>query len=102
LTKRIQKLEKYISQTTNIKNLNNYLQSDIKKIFKSKYCEVRVFPINTEKTELQKYFENSLTDKIFINDIVFMEEKKNKFQKEKLLSEIPEESFLIIPLFDSD
>lgn len=63
---------------------------------------MRVFSKDEEKTELQKYFENSLTDKIFINDVVFIEEKKNKFQKKKLLLEIPDEAFLILPLFDSD
>ncbi|MDD2891610.1 MAG: HAMP domain-containing sensor histidine kinase [Candidatus Gracilibacteria bacterium] len=102
LNVRIQKLEKYLSQTTNVKDLNDYLGSDIRKIFKNKYCEVRVFSKDEEKTELQKYFENSLTDKIFINDVVFIEEKKNKFQKKKLLLEIPDEAFLILPLFDSD
>lgn len=74
----------------------------MRRIFKTQLAQVRIFPESDIKTELQKYFENDLSDKIFINDVVFIEEKKNKFHKEKLLSEIPEDAFLILPIFDRD
>lgn len=102
LKSKIHKLEKHISYLTHIHDLEKYLKMEMRRIFKTNFCELRMFPESDLKNEIQKYFEKSLTDRIFINDIVFIEEKKNKFHKEKLLEEIPEESFLVLPIFDAD
>ena len=72
------------------------------RIFKTGFCELRIFPIADEKSEMQRYFDSDITDKIFINDIVFIEEKMNTFDKQKFLEELPEKAFLILPLFDSE
>ena len=102
LRESIQKLGQSIAHATSLQELNTYLGNEIKRIFKTKCSEIRIFDTISKKTELQKYFENDLSDKIFINDIVFIEEKKTKFNKERLLREIPEEAFLILPLFDNN
>jgi len=75
---------------------------EMKRIFKTNFCTLQMFHTLDHKNEIQRYFENSLTDKIFINDVVFIEEKKNKFNKDQLLSELPEETFLVLPIFDTD
>lgn len=98
----IKKLEHHISFITNRDELNHYLHSEIQKIFKTNFSEIKIFCEYGEKTQLQKYFENELSEKIFINDIVFIEEKKTKFQKEILLKEIQKEAFLIFPLSNRD
>jgi len=102
LKNKIRKLEYGFSYIHNQKELNTFLSSEIKKIFKIEYCEMKIFPKKWAQTELQRYFENDLSDKIFINDIVFIEEKKMKFDKERLFREIPKEAFLILPFFDNN
>lgn len=94
----IKKLEQSVSFITDIEELNNFLKIEIEKIFKTHFSKIKIFCDYEEKTELQKYFENELSEKIFINDIVFIEEKKTKFQKETLLKEIEKEAFLIFPI----
>ena len=69
-------------------------------LLKIKLCEIRIFEAHHEISELQRYFESDLTRKMFINDIVFLEEKKNKFNKELVLKELPEDAFLVLPLFN--
>ncbi len=73
----------------------------IRKVFKTTFSEVRVFVDEAEKTELQSFFEY-FPDKIFINDFVFIEENKSKFDRKKLLAEIPEEAFLVLPFFNKE
>lgn len=102
LKKSVQKLEKNISYLTSFPELERYLSIEMKRIFKTNFCVLQMFDTLDEKNEIQRYFENSLTDKIFINDVVFIEEKKNKFNKDQLLSELPEETFLVLPIFDTD
>ena len=69
-------------------------------IFKIRLCEIRIFEAHGEISELQKYFESDLSRKIFVNDIVFLEEKKNKFNKTLVLKELSEDAFLVLPLFN--
>lgn len=69
-------------------------------IFKTKLAKIQLWS-HENKGELKQYFENDLSDKIFINDVVFIEEKKTKFNKSRLLSEISGDTFLILPFFDN-
>lgn len=102
LKNKVRKLEKNISYLTHLPDLERYLKMEIKTIFKTSFCELEIFPVQESKNQFQKYFENSLTDKIFINDIVFIEENKNRFNKELFLSWLSKESFLVLPVFDTD
>ncbi len=67
-----------------------------------KFSEIRIFDAMNKKTELQKYFESDLSEKMFINDIVFLEEKKNRFDRDSILNELPDDSFLVLPLFNRE
>ncbi len=102
LKNKVRKLEKNISFLTYFPDLERYLRTEIKGIFKTSFCQLQIFPVQENKNDVQKYFENSLTDKIFINDIVFIEENKNRFHKDTFLSWLPKESFLVLPIFDTD
>lgn len=86
LKNKVRKLEKNVSYLTYLPDLEKYLKMEIKAIFKTSFCELKMFPLQEDKNQFQKYFENSLIDKIFINDIVFIEENKNKFHKDSFLS----------------
>lgn len=87
---------------TRVDDVEKYLKTEMKQIFRASFTELRMFSGSEGKTEMQQYFESHLSDGIFINDIVFMEEKKNRFHKERFLSELPEEAFLVLPIFDTD
>ena len=39
--------------------------------------------------------------KLFINDIVFIEENKSKFDKKNILLDLDNKDFLIFPIFNS-
>ena len=95
-------MENKISYITNVHELQKYLKIEMFQLFKTNFFELRIFTTVDSKTEIQKYFENNLTDRIFINDVVFIEEKKNKFNKEAFLGDLPEKAFLVLPIFDSD
>lgn len=100
--KKLQKLQRNLSYLTRMKDLNDYLRPEMKRIFRTHFSEVRIFQSNEPKTQMQRYFEDNLSEDIFINDLVFIEEKKSKLQKAALLSEIPPNTFLIFPLFNKD
>ncbi len=53
----------------------------------------------TESSELQKFFLKSKNNKVFINDPVFIEENKHKYDEKILLTELYHWSYLIFPLF---
>jgi signal transduction histidine kinase len=48
---------------------------------------------------LVKYFQNSTTEDIFINDIVFIEEHEHTEWTENLIRAIPKETFLLLPIY---
>ncbi|MDD5770127.1 MAG: ATP-binding protein [Candidatus Gracilibacteria bacterium] len=98
----IQKLQENISLITNFEKLNNYLSTEIQKIFKTNFCKISLFENKEAKNQIQTYFLNNPTQKYFINDVVFLEESKNKFDKDKILEEINKESFLIFPIFSKE
>lgn len=98
----IHNLEQNISTITNFLKLRKYLKNEIQKIFKTNFCEIKLFENSGERNELQIFFEKNPKQKYFINDIVFIEEKKKNFNKKKLLNCIDENSFLIFPIFNSE
>ena len=101
LEKLLLQLEKNISNITRFDELNVFLGKQLRKIFKMNFYELRIFS-PWYQSEIQKYFESPLTDRILINDLVFLEENKNHFQRGDILQEIPKETFLILPLYDKN
>jgi hypothetical protein len=49
---------------------------------------------------LQKYFESSNSEQIFINDIIFIDENRAKFDMDEIISELPNDTYLAVPIFD--
>ena len=73
------------------------------KIFKTNFSEVVLFEDKNEGGELKKYFSNgSLGENIFINDVIFIEENKTKFNRELILKEIDRDSMLILPILNTE
>ncbi len=65
---------------------------------KTNYCKLTLFE-KYNHTELKKFFQKNDAHTIFINDIVFIEENKSKFDKKTINSSIENEVFLIFPIF---
>lgn len=97
----MRQLQSDLSHTTSFDMLSVRLEKAFYSFFKTKISVIHLFT-NGEKTELQKFFEKIGSEKVFINDVVFIEENKNKFDKDILVQEIPEDIFIIFPLFQNE
>ncbi len=95
LEKTMKKLKYNISSITDFHHLNNYLAGEFWKIFKTQFFKLQLY--KDCYPELKKYFEKDY--KYFINDFVFIEENKSKFNKNTILKNIDEEGFLIFPIY---
>ncbi len=92
-------LKKEIPYITNLSDLNNHLEVEFQKNMKLKYITIWLFW--SEKSELYNFFQQKNKLNIFINDIVFIEENKNKFDEKIIRSEISDKSYLIFPMYDN-
>ena len=99
-SKKIDKLKHQIPFINNLEELNNYLLKEFKHLFNIKFVKVNLLE-NKNTEELSKYFYKDKLNTIFINDIVFIEENKNKFNYNILENEIDKESYLIFPIYDN-
>ncbi len=95
-------LKQTLSNATTTEQLDRILWGGIRNIFKTNLSKVVFINHPEEYAELQKYFLNPLSEKLFINDIVFIEENKTKFNKEIILREIHRETMLIFPIRNSE
>lgn len=100
LEEAIKKVEHDISIITDLHNLNIYLKKEFWKIFKINFCELQMYK-NIESKELKSYFEKDIRYKFFINDFVFIEENKSKFNENEILNGIPKDAFLIFPIYNN-
>jgi len=96
LNKIINKWKEMIPFITNLYDLNNFLLRELKNKFNISYVRIKL--INEGKREIFKYFNNNLSSDIFINDIVFIEENKHQFNKNKIFKEIKKEINIIFPM----
>jgi len=94
-SKKINRLKKEIPFITNLNDLNNFLKIKFKKLFNIKYVEIK---LNNRINETSIFFSSNKNNKLFINNIVFIEENKNKFNYSKLKNEIDSNSYLIFPI----
>jgi len=99
--KRLNNLRKYIPYITNLSELNHFLKNKYKNLFKIKNIQVKLYWLKDTNKELYKYFSKDTTRDLFINDIVFIEENKYKFNLESLKEEIWEKIYLIFPLINN-
>lgn len=96
----IQRLEKIIPNITNLDELNLFLKKEFSKIFMTSTSYIQLFDSPENIGELGKFLSTD-KEKIFINDVVFLEQKCRKYNTEKIISEVSPKYSLIFPLFDN-
>ncbi len=92
-------LKEKIPFLTTRKSLNNFLLRSFNTKFNIDFSNIDFYISN--KKELCKFFISSLRNDVFINDMVFIEENKNKFHKQNILEEIDQNIGLYFPLYDN-
>jgi signal transduction histidine kinase len=103
LIREINLIKKHIPYITNIYDLNSYIKSEFNKLFKIKNASIT--QINKNKLvscELYKYFLQEKETKFFINDFVFIQENKYKFNEKNIYKSLGEESYIIFPLRNNE
>ena len=100
--KQLSNLKKKIAYITNLEDLNIFLINNFKKLFKIGDVKIIMVDEKNNNFEIFKYFKKNVLNDFFINDIVFIEENKYKFNLEKINFEINEDIFLVLPLFDNN
>jgi hypothetical protein len=60
-----------------------------------------LFNKESKNSELFNYFSKDISRNIFINDIVFIEDNKYKFNFKKLEKEVTKGAHLIFPMFNN-
>ncbi len=94
-------LKKNIPYISNLDKMNKFLESKFNLLFKIQYVKIRLFDSKSIKSELYNYFSKDISLRLFINDIVFIEENKHKFKHKKLKKELNEKVHLIFPMFNN-
>lgn len=94
---KITKLKKEIPFITNLSDLNDFLKIKFHKSLKINHIKIN---LNKEqKSEIIHFFENWWNNNnILINDFVFLEENKNKFDINKASAQLNRKTLLIFPL----
>ncbi len=100
--KRLWRLKKSIPFITNLSDLNSYLWIKLLKYFRINNVEVKIFNKDEKKKSvIYKFFSENTLDDIFLNELVFIEENKHKFNYSLLKNEIDEGVFLVFPIYDN-
>lgn len=99
--KELSKLKKEIPYISNFPDLNSFLKLKCYQLCKIKYSELVIIDNEENYYELIKFFNKNSINDIFINDMVFIEENKNKFDKNQIIDEINPDSYLIFPLYNN-
>lgn len=95
----LNKWKEMIPFITNVQDLNNFLLSESKTKFNINYINLKL--INNKQSELYNFFTKNLQADIFINDIVFIQENKNKFNYNNILKELNNKVEIVFPLIDN-
>lgn len=93
----LEKMKNYIPFITNMDSLNLYLQKEFLENFNMNYVL-----LNTEYYDkyLFNYFEKDISRNLFMNDVTFIHENKNRFKKIKKYKEWS--AYLFFPLRGTD
>ena len=92
-------LKNYIPYIPNLRKLNKFLKNNFSLLFKIEYLNIKLF--KSKKSELYKYFSKDIYRNIFINDVVFIEENKYKFDTKKLEKELAQGVHLVFPIYNN-
>lgn len=93
--------KKHIPYITNIDDLNFYIKNEFQKIFKLKYIWILIDNKKDKNQEIYKYFQSHDNRKLFINDFVFIEENKHKFNSKLITKGLHNDAYLVLPLKDN-
>jgi len=93
----LNKIKEKIIYLTDIKSLNIFLWKEVSKKFNVNLAFIKIFD-DSNYGELFNFFSKEINTDFFINDIVFIEENKNKFDKCKIKKELDKDIFIIFPL----
>ena len=88
LTIELQWLKKSISRITDLQDLNILLKSEIHRIYKARDAYIKIYPEWQESSlswETQDFFKRNPEEKVFINDVVFIEKYKEHFSNKEIL-----------------
>lgn len=81
--------------------LNTYLWNEFKnRLHISETCIV--FNEKNKFQELETYFYADHTRDVFLNDAVFLDENKTKYNKEKILNELNKKKAIYVPIYESN
>ncbi len=98
---KISRIKKEIPFITNISDLNKYLKVKFKKSFSINWVKLEVRKNNSRKKNTYNFFDKYKSDNIFINDLVFLEENKYKYNLSKIKNEFWKNDYLIFPIKNS-
>jgi len=96
---KLEKIKERIPFITNINDLNMFLKHSFNNFLNISNTHIELFNEKSSvKSEIHLFFEDNIKNMYFLNDIVFIEENKHKFHKEKLKHEIGTNISLILPI----
>lgn len=96
--KKLSKIQTHIPFLKDVDELNNFLSDRFKQELSIKYIEVITWERLDEVTQLSTYFRRDHSE-IFINDRVFIEENRHKFDADKIMDELDPEIQIYIPIY---
>lgn len=97
LKSRIHRLDEEMSGITSESQLTSFLSAEVKAIFKTDSFEIRRFR-RDRYSELGNFFDTHPDEKVFINDMVFIEENAAKFDKTAIKSELGSGQLIAMPI----
>jgi len=93
----IEKLEKMkakIPFITNINDLNVFLKNSFQSSMSISNTHIKLFNNKKDKeSEIYRFFKDNIKNTYFLNDIVFIEENKHKFNKKIIKQEISKDGY---------
>lgn len=92
-------LREQIPRITSKRALNTFLQQYFKHNFHIFHIKIKT-DISSFHPELLDYFSSWISRDVFINDTLFIENNKNKFNNYEKLWAIPKSTYLIFPWYD--
>lgn len=97
----LEKIKVQLPFITNLEQLNRHLNNEFSSNFNIQHISLHTDISKYSKVVLQ-YFNQDAGRKYFINDIVFLEENKNKFWNEKYVTHKKQWAYIIFPLRNGD
>jgi len=93
----LNRLKEQIPFLDNLDSLNDFLEKKILLLYRIKRTKI-ILKKGSKNSEIIQFFEKNIMNDLFINDIVFLEENKNKFNLEKIWKEIDKSVYIIFPM----